>query len=183
MSFLIDGYLVDIAVRETHSYPSEVTSHPVEVGADVSDHVKLGPVTVTLEAVVSDTPIGAVADARVGSGLPSQTTLAFLRELRTSKRVVVVTTSLGEYADMVLSDLSLPVDATTGDALRFSVSFTQILFVSNERAIVQVSDPNAQKKRNLGAKPAQEEVTDVEDVKKHSSVWYNNSLKGSLIFD
>src|SRR4051794_30438938 len=47
----------DAVTSEKHDEPVEVTEHAVESGAAVSDHARPGPDTVTLECVVTNTPI------------------------------------------------------------------------------------------------------------------------------
>lgn len=47
----------DAVIRDTHEASAEITDHPVERGADVSDHVRKNLDSVTLEVVVSNEPI------------------------------------------------------------------------------------------------------------------------------
>ena len=81
---VIDGFPMDLALSEEHRFPGEVTSYPVEQGADISDHIRTLPEEITLECIVSDTPIGEVAtDATRTSGtLPAEAALAKLLEIR-----------------------------------------------------------------------------------------------------
>jgi hypothetical protein len=51
----------DAVVTETHSRSAQVTSHPVEQGADVADHVYIEPLHLTLECVVTNTPLATPA--------------------------------------------------------------------------------------------------------------------------
>jgi hypothetical protein len=51
---------------------------------------------------------------------------------------------------MVLADLSVPTDARTGDAIRFSAEFRQIQIVTNARTVITV--PRAKKRVNRGVK-------------------------------
>lgn len=153
MSVLIDGFLIDVAIQEVHEYPSEVTSHPVEDGADVTDHIRNRPITVSLQGVVSDTPIGSVANEREADSLPSDDALAKLEQVRAAREPVTITSSLGSFQNMALQTLSVPTNASTGDALRFRAVFTQIELVTNERTTIRVEPARAQKKRRRGRKP------------------------------
>ena len=47
---------IDGAATEQYDITAELSSHPVEDGVDVSDHVHLNPDRLTLECVVSDHP-------------------------------------------------------------------------------------------------------------------------------
>lgn len=157
---LIAGYPVDVAVSEDHSFDSEVTEHPVERGADVADHVRARPITLTIEGLVSDDPIGTVRDQRLASAggsiehaPPSDDAFALLLSVRDAREPVTIVTSLRTYEDMVLTSLSVPRGARTGHALRFMATFVQVQLVTNLRTTVRVAVPRAAKKVNLGNKP------------------------------
>lgn len=154
MSVEIDGYVVDVFVTEEHSHEAEVTQWPVEEGADITDHVRLLPDSVTLEGIVSDTPIGAVADQRGADVLPSEEAYTILLAIRENRKTVSVKTSLTTYHNMILKSLTEPRSATTGEALRFRATFVQITTVKNERTVVKVSLPRGNKKVNRGNKVA-----------------------------
>lgn len=53
----IDEIWLDVSVRESHGLSAEVTEHPVESGADVADHIRPKQRTVTIEGIISNTPI------------------------------------------------------------------------------------------------------------------------------
>jgi hypothetical protein len=159
MAILIAGFEVDAALSETHSFESEVTEHPVENGADIADHVRARPISVQIDCVVSDTPIGTLVSSRSDTSLPSSDALAKLMQIRDEREPVTISTALRTYDNMVLQSLSIPVDATTGYALRFSATFTQIQLVTNERTTVRVSLPRASKKVDLGNKSSEPVAT------------------------
>jgi hypothetical protein len=48
---------IDVSIREQHNSSAEVTRHPVEEGADVSDHVRLQADQLQIEGLVSNQPI------------------------------------------------------------------------------------------------------------------------------
>lgn len=59
---------LDVDLQESHDLASDITEHPVEEGADVTDHVRPRLRRVTVEGFVSDTPwitnpgVGEVAE-------------------------------------------------------------------------------------------------------------------------
>lgn len=53
----IDEIWLDCSVRETHTLSADVTEHPVETGADVADHIRPRARTVSIEGLISNTPI------------------------------------------------------------------------------------------------------------------------------
>ena len=153
---LIDGYPIDVTTGETHTFPLEVTSYPVEKGADIADHVRAKPIKVSLDCIVSDTPIGAVAShaTRKDGSIPSGTIYQKLLKLRQDGTPVVVSTSLDVFEDMVLSDLSVPRESGEPHQLHFKAEFTQIIFVTNNRTTVRVATPSGEGSKNLGEKLA-----------------------------
>lgn len=169
---VIGGYVIDAAPVETHTLDSAVTDHPVEDGADVTDHVRVLPNRLTIEGIVSDTPIGVIAAVRKDEspfrtestggvvtaetalrfGKPSEDAFAFLKELRAKREPVRVETDIAVYENMILVGLSIPRSARTGGALHFRASFQEIVLVKTERTSISVAIPIVEKKSRLGAK-------------------------------
>lgn len=159
----INGYPIDVAVSEDHQFDSDVTDWPVEQGADITDNARARPITVTVNGLVSDTPIGDLATTRAtetaaGSGgngsRPSNDAFARLLAIRDARQPVSITTSLQTFPNMMLTSLSVPRDAKTGKSLRFRATFKQVRIVTNARTTVRVSVPRAQAKTDQGAKAA-----------------------------
>lgn len=160
MPVWIDSYPMDLAVTEMHGFESEATEHPVEKGADVTDHVRAKPITIALECIVSDTPLAKIASdaTRQGSTLPSADAYAHLLAIRNARQPVTVETSLGSFASMALISLSVPRENAKSGGLFFSASFQQITIVENKRTTVRVAIPIAKRTTNYGTK-ASGEVT------------------------
>lgn len=159
----INDFPIDAALSEDHTLDSEVTSFPVERGAEITDHVRPLPRTITIEGVVSDTPLGLAAIARedravIASAdetladrvLPSIEAFTFLERVYEARQPVTITTSLRVYENMVMESLSIPRTATTGDALRFTATFRQIRIVDVRRSRVRVAAPRGSGKRRRG---------------------------------
>lgn len=156
MPVFIDGYEIDLAESENHQSDAEVTDDPVESGANITDHVKLNPVIVTLVGIVSDTPIGDLAERRQLDDVHSATAYDTLAEIQNRRETVTIETSLRLYDNMILKNLGIPRTVTTGDSLQFTVTFKQITFVTNDRTIVRVAVPRAKRKVKRGAKQIEE---------------------------
>lgn len=152
----VDGYLIDVEVSGDHRFEGDVTSYPVEEGAEILDHVSLKPIEISIQGIVSDTPFGATATERDGVDLPSRDAYEFLRTLRLSKTPVVLETSLDTFDDMVLASLSVPTSAQNGKALVFTGRFIHVEFVSNERSTIRVSVPRSRKEEEKKDKPSPE---------------------------
>lgn len=153
----IDGFLIDASVSEGHDYPSEVTKFPVEKGIGVTDNIRPEPIVVTLECIVSDSPLGRialsreadsslVAEAGFDADPPSTRAYNHLLRIRARREPVLIQTSLRDFPSMALSGLSIPRKSGEGDALHFNTTFTQIEVVELARRTVQA----AQAHKSLG---------------------------------
>lgn len=150
----IDGMIVDAALREEHTFEADVTEHPVETGASITDHVRTKPPTISIEGIVSDTPLEPVASLRQGDDLPSYETRVRLYEIWNAREPVTIDTTLTLYKNMVMQSFTIDEDGTTGEACRFRATFKQIRYVKNRRTFVTVAVPRAKGKVNRGNRPA-----------------------------
>lgn len=173
----IDGYIVDAALVEQHQLDNEITENPIEKGGIINDHVYEMPDVITLDCVVSDTPLGPVALAR-GSELdgntPSLDAYERMKFIRRRGETVVITTSLGIHKDMMLWKLGIPRKADDGECLKFQVSFKAMTFVSNERTVVRIAVPQQAKRVDRGNKPAKTPPDNAAapETKKNASILY-----------
>lgn len=74
---VVDGktgaIVLDALIREDYTAEAEPTTHPVEDGADVTDHVILRPRTLQIEGVVTETPLDGLVDSLVNAGIQTVT--------------------------------------------------------------------------------------------------------------
>lgn len=153
MSVYIGELFVDVATAEDHSFDSEVTEYPVESGADVADHVRPRPQMVSIEGIVTNTPIGSQAQPTLDAQRSSEA-LAMLLAMRDAREPIRVETALKTYENMLLEALNVTENAETGDALRFRASFKQLQIVTNNRTTLRVKAASGSAKVNLGHKPS-----------------------------
>ncbi len=176
----------DAVVTETHSRSAQVTSHPVEQGSDVADHVYIDPLRLTLEAVVTNTPLATpVTQARNSQGevrrvdnakanalrfdkdmLRPRDVYEALRKAYNDKSSFDVDTAIEIYRSMVITSLSVPRDAGSGaqtsngvrvDRLSFSIEMQQIRVASSKTGDVRRPKAGAPKKKdNKGDKGKKE---------------------------
>lgn len=166
---LVAGFRVDASITERHSYQAEATEYPVESGATISDHIRNLPIEVSIEGVVSNTPIGAVAAARGDAGfvelndgsiVPAQTPVELARAkfegIWRARQPIEIVTTLATFKNMVMTSLEIPRSASEGgeDAYRFNATFRQVTIVTTERVQVAVATPIARKKKKVGAQPS-----------------------------
>ncbi len=139
----IAGYPIDLARSEEIRYPSKITPHPADSGSDFTDHIKNDGIEITLECLVSDSPIGGIATDPTRSNLngrrPSEDAHARLLAIRDARLPVVVECSKGTFENMGLEDLTEPANSSTAGGLTFTAKFLQIVIRSNKRSKVRVA--------------------------------------------
>ncbi len=163
----------DATVREAPESTATITEHPIEEGADISDHVRKDLDRISLQVVVSDTPIVNPADHNDGSqgsiqsvqlsGQEGELTraqvLVFdggvtrvrsvyeeLLDLMGNGTRVRVMTRLRELEDMVVKRVSPIREADSGDSLVATLELQQISVVSSE--IVAAPEPRETRGNN-----------------------------------
>lgn len=117
----IDSLVLDASVSEQHDGDVDVTEHNVEVGANISDHARVKPETLTIEGIITATPFGKDPSLDY-----IDEAYAKLRELKDTHELITVITPIRLYKNMIVTKLSVPRSIQTGDALRFNISFKEI---------------------------------------------------------
>jgi hypothetical protein len=162
---LIDGFAIDAALTENHAKTSDTTEYPVEKGADITDHIRPKPREVEINGIVSDSPMGAVAIARVHKApfvsddvapdtLPTVDVLAKLQEIYDTQKIVSIQTTLQVYDNMCMYDCQIPRSKDDGESIQFTCSFREIIFITNDLTTVRVAIPAAAAQVDQGTKAA-----------------------------
>jgi hypothetical protein len=161
----IDTLELDASISENHEMEAEVTEHPVESGSQVSDNVRRKPLRVTINGIVSNTPIvsGIVRAAQQIQGLydgnsdtdaaRAETAFTTLENIFNNQKLISIYTKLKQYDSMVIKSLTIPRDKSTGDALRFTAVCWEIRIVQAQT--VQVSLARGKGRQRTGKKSAQ----------------------------
>ncbi len=173
-----DRIEIDATVRETHTLTATVTEHPVEAGASVVDHVRPEQPRITLEGVISNTPIrvpgthmdgatGRVEKVELGEDRAANvlrfsgpfdrvgTVRDLLAVLIDSGTLVTIRTSLLVYEDMVLHRLEIPRDAGLGNTLRFTMDAVRIRLVDTQ-TVEAPEETRGRHSRRRGAQAAED---------------------------
>ena len=130
----------DAAIEETYLDEAEVTSHSIEDGSDVSDHIRKLPETYELTGRVTNTPLvflasrfgeSPVKNTAEGAPLPIQedrVTDAYnlLLQIQATGTLSDISTSLRDYTDMAITSLIVRRNAETGQVLDCTVALQKI---------------------------------------------------------
>ncbi len=138
----------DVVTRVVHDGTSVLTERAVEDGAPISDHKRANPKRITIEAVVSNTPL----DVPPPSGYGDSSTISItkseedgasvnvfsadfdrieevsstLERLRLEATSVAISTRSRTYDAMQLIPVSEPTEVEDGDSAKFTLEFQQI---------------------------------------------------------
>lgn len=149
----ITHIIFDASINESYQSPARVTQHPVEQSADdpqginVVDHVQILPRVITLEGIISDSPLplqtlsleaftGAISSSALaetlGSATLSQLAYEKLEELKNAKAPLSLITGLTEFSPVVISNLNVRRNVNTGRALSFSLTVQEVIIVDSD---------------------------------------------------
>ena len=150
----------DASVQETHSNSAEITQHPVEEGADITDHIRRQPEELSVNVIVSNNPPIILASLRAQpiSGFGDPATRAedahqFLRTIMNNNQLVQFSTTLRDYTNMAIVSMSVDRDATTGNIANINMTLREIIIATTETVEPPVpANAGRQAKQNQGKK-------------------------------
>jgi hypothetical protein len=152
----------DAVVKEKHGAQATLTEHAVEGGAALSDHKQVKLRTVTLDCVVTDSPLGAppptgsrtrqvrgtVTNVELGEGRTAQglvysapvtrvvDAFAELEDLVRRPVTVAVRTGLRLYSRMQVTSVSAPRALDDGNSIELSIELTELRTATVETTTV-----------------------------------------------
>lgn len=140
IEIVLDGVLV-----ERFTNPIRATENPVELGVDVSDHAIIEPRRYTMDAIISDTPLGIASvgvildnvtnlfGTSTGEGLTrSQTSYNNLVDFMRVREPIVLQTGLVALTSMLIINMTAARDKDTSGALFFTMDFKEIIIVETQ---------------------------------------------------
>lgn len=128
---------LDARVSSTYRFASEITEYPVESGATVTDHVHQRPTEITIEGMVSDSPVnelptylGLRGDNETRpAALRSQSAFDTLFLVQKNAIPLTVVTEYMTFDDMIIESLEIPKSPDRGEAIWFSLTLKKITTV------------------------------------------------------
>lgn len=145
----VGGLYFDAVFRTDHTKELTKTEHPVEYGADITDHAFIEPDKVSIEIGMSDVVSGSGSSVNLYEAL---------RELQATREPLPVVTRLHTYENMLITSISAPDDYTTTFGLKATIYLEEILLVHT--GTVQVaprasSEPHKTNATNNGTQQPQ----------------------------
>lgn len=121
---LIGPFSATVTIEEIASDDLEITQHPVQQGATITDHAYLKPATVIMQIMFSadDAPLAETYDK--------------LRQLQSSREPFDVVTGKRAYKNMLFKSLGQTNDAQTENVLSISAELQEIFIVQVDTTTV-----------------------------------------------
>lgn len=146
---------IELVSQHRHRFDNLVTSHPVEDGTPISDHIVNLPVVLDIEGVVSDTPLSfaaslatgaagligedlgidptvvAGASALIGAGLPGKSKLFYqqLVALYASRTKFEFISGINTYSNMTFRTLEFIKQKEDGRSIRFKAQIAELIII------------------------------------------------------
>ena len=146
----IGGIIPDCTLEEEGTDELTITKHPIEIGADISDHVYKQPARLVMRVAWSNSSVEAIGDPNYVVSIYQQ-----LLALQVSGQLFTITTGKRQYANMQMSSLSQTTDEKTEFTLAITAVFEQILIAVTSATTVppaaaQADPPKTAQTQNLG---------------------------------
>lgn len=126
----IGGFFFDAVINVSTEHQAVITSHPVQSGANISDHVCLEPVTISMQIKMSDAMDSMVRGQWHGAYTKSVSAYRKLCELQAARLPVTVLTRLNQYPNMVISGIHVDDDVNTLYGLQATIEMQQIIMAT-----------------------------------------------------
>jgi hypothetical protein len=130
----IGGWFFDAFLRVDHISKLNITSHPVQIGAPITDHAFLEPAELTIELKMSDSAVSVVKGQFGNDSTRSIAAYRILKQLQTERIPVRIVTNIKSYDNMLLETLSVPQDYKTRFGLSVTATFRE-LFVGKVQTV------------------------------------------------
>lgn len=129
MAFLISRFIgavpVSVVVDENHKSELEITSLPVEQGADITDHAYTKPKVITVHGVVGDGTNGFR-----GSFIEAAAYQALLT-LQKSRTPFYLVTGISLYRDMLIESVLVDRTVDNSGVLEFTATLKQVKIIGS----------------------------------------------------
>jgi len=120
----IGTFHATVTIEESATDELEITQHPVQQGATITDHAFLKPASVNIKIMFNN------ADA------PLAETYSKLRQLQASREPFDVVTGKRAYKNMLIKSLGQTNDAQTENVLSISLELLEIIITRVETTTV-----------------------------------------------
>lgn len=130
-------------IEEKHSDDLEITEHPVQLGAAITDHAYKKPAELTIQMGFSNSPSYLSASDKYDNPLDVNQVYAALLKLQSDRVFMTINTARRTYKNMLIKGLVITNDNRTENALFIMVQCKQVIIVNT--TTVQLTKPTQAK--------------------------------------
>lgn len=134
----LGGFVANVTVEEAHQDRLTITRHPVEQGAQISDHAYKEPAAVTIKAGWSNSSAAAGGDPSYIRAIYAQ-----LLELQATREPFSIVTGKRVYENMLFSSLAVTTDEVTETTLLLTAACEEVIIVETQAVTVPPRDVQA----------------------------------------
>ena len=159
-----DSVEFDASKDEDHNGENEVTDFPVEEGANITDHSRPKPRTVSIHAYVTGTPVSLLNIATPPGFKATRGKDAWkqMDKWRREGTKLTAITTLFAYIDVVITKLSVPRNAQNADGIEFTINLKEV-FTASSKLVPKPVRTTKPEGSNVGAKPTAPASPPVQD--------------------
>lgn len=147
----IGGIIAQVTFEETGVDSTTITEHPVEVGANKSDHAYINPRELTIRVGWSNSGLAALGGAitaalgaqSIGSAIGDFTSPGYVsgiyaqfKALQATRQPFTIVTGKDQYTNMLIRTMSQTTNADTENALILTISFKQLLTATTQTTTI-----------------------------------------------
>lgn len=160
----IDSFENYVTIEEQHTDELNITQHPVEQGAPITDHAYKNPAQLTIRAGWSNSSLQAIAGAGLSllggdiQGLlsPSYAEEMYgrLLQLQAEREPFDIFTGKRRYKNMLMRSLSTTTDEKTENVLVVTASFQEVILVETQATTLPPAANQANAAKTAGVENA-----------------------------
>jgi len=155
------SFAFDATFVEDHTAESVVTEEPIELGAEISDHMYAKSIELIISAGVDDKPFGLSADTGDSNEVRSSSTYEALLNLKNTAELFNIQTGLKLYDNMVVYKIAVRQDKNTPDSFYFDATCRQLSIVQTQSTEAPASQYPPNSKTQDQAAPVEDHGTTV----------------------
>lgn len=126
----ISGYFFDAVFSTDTEHSLTLTQHPVQTGANITDHAFVNPIRITMQIGVSDCMAYRAGDYGGDGATKSVQAYRLLCKLQQLRTPMDVVTRLNTYKNMLIESIEVNDDVSTLCALKATINMVQVLVVN-----------------------------------------------------
>ena len=130
----VGGYFFDAVLKFDHERSTTITDHPVEEGANITDHAYVNAKSLSMEIGMSDVCSSLIEGQFLTRSSRSVSAYDVLQRIQEARVPISINTRLAVYHNMLIENMTTPDDYLTQNGLKATVFFREIFVVRTSTA-------------------------------------------------